>query len=40
MATLTEEQRLLRDTVRDLADARIAPRAAEIDRNAEFPWDI
>ncbi len=40
MATLTEEQRLLRDTVRALADERIAPRAAEIDRAAEFPWDI
>ena len=37
---LTEEQRLLRDAVRELADARIAPRAAEIDRTAEFPEDI
>ncbi len=40
MPVLTEEQRLLRDTVRDLADERIAPRAAEIDRTAEFPWDV
>ncbi|MBA3876554.1 MAG: acyl-CoA dehydrogenase [Anaerolinea sp.] len=37
---LTEEQVLLRDAVRELADARIAPRAAEIDRTAEFPEDI
>jgi alkylation response protein AidB-like acyl-CoA dehydrogenase len=37
---LTEEQRLLRDTVRDLARDRIAPRAAEIDRTGEFPDDI
>ena len=37
---LTEEQRLLRDTVRALADERIAPRAAEIDRTSEFPWDV
>ena len=37
---LTEEQRLLRDAVRVLADERVAPRAAEIDRTAEFPWDI
>ncbi len=37
---LTEEQRLLRDAVAVLADARVAPRAAEIDRTAEFPWDI
>jgi len=40
MPGLTDEQRLLRDTVRDLADEKIAPRAAEIDRTAEFPWDI
>ncbi|HSO28929.1 MAG TPA: acyl-CoA dehydrogenase family protein [Candidatus Sulfomarinibacteraceae bacterium] len=37
---LTEEQVLLRDTLRELADARIAPRAAEIDRGGEFPEDI
>ena len=37
---LTEEQRFLRDTVRRLADERIAPRAAEIDRSAEFPQDV
>ncbi len=37
---LTDDQRLLRDTVRELADERIAPRAAEIDRTGEFPEDI
>jgi alkylation response protein AidB-like acyl-CoA dehydrogenase len=37
---LTEEQVLLRDTIRALADERIAPRAAEIDRSGEFPEDI
>jgi len=37
---LTEEQVLLRDTIRQLADERIAPRAAEIDHSAEFPHDI
>ena len=31
---------MLRDAVRVLADERIAPRAAEIDRTAEFPHDI
>ncbi|MGH2468308.1 MAG: acyl-CoA dehydrogenase family protein [Candidatus Limnocylindrales bacterium] len=40
MSTLTDEQRALRDAVRELADGRIAPRAAEIDATAEFPWDI
>ena len=37
---LTEEQVLLRDTMRALADEKIAPRAAEIDRTGEFPEDI
>jgi alkylation response protein AidB-like acyl-CoA dehydrogenase len=37
---LTEEQQMLRDAVRVLADEQIAPRAAEIDRTAEFPWDV
>jgi alkylation response protein AidB-like acyl-CoA dehydrogenase len=30
----------LRAVVRELADERIAPRAAEIDATAEFPWDL
>jgi alkylation response protein AidB-like acyl-CoA dehydrogenase len=37
---LTEEQVLLQDTLRALAEERIAPRAAEIDKSAEFPEDI
>jgi alkylation response protein AidB-like acyl-CoA dehydrogenase len=37
---LTSEQRAIRDLVRTLARERIAPRAAEIDKTAEFPWDI
>ncbi|HEX6867467.1 MAG TPA: acyl-CoA dehydrogenase family protein [Candidatus Limnocylindrales bacterium] len=37
---LTEEHVLLRDAVRVLADERVAPRAAEIDRIAEFPEDL
>ena len=39
-ARLTDEQRSLRDAVRELADERIAPRAAAIDADAEFPWDV
>ena len=27
-------------TIRQIARERIAPRAAEIDRTAEFPWDV
>jgi len=37
---LTDEQREIRDLVRGLARERIAPRAAEIDKSAEFPWDV
>ena len=37
---LTAEQREIRDLVRSLARERIAPRAAEIDKSAEFPWDV
>jgi alkylation response protein AidB-like acyl-CoA dehydrogenase len=37
---LSAEQREIRDLVRDLARERVAPRAAEIDKSAEFPWDI
>jgi alkylation response protein AidB-like acyl-CoA dehydrogenase len=39
-ARLTEEQVLLRDAVAELADQRVAPRAAEIDRTAEWPEDV
>jgi alkylation response protein AidB-like acyl-CoA dehydrogenase len=37
---LTDEQREIRDLVRTLARERVAPRAAEIDKSAEFPWDL
>src|SRR6478735_7806193 len=37
---LTDEQRELRDLVRQVARERIAPRAAEIDESHEFPWDV
>ncbi|HEU5033706.1 MAG TPA: acyl-CoA dehydrogenase family protein [Mycobacteriales bacterium] len=37
---LPEEHQLLRKTVREVADDKIAPRAAEIDETGEFPWDV
>ena len=37
---LTEEHEALRESVRALADDKIAPRAAEVDRTGEFPWDV
>jgi alkylation response protein AidB-like acyl-CoA dehydrogenase len=36
----TAEHDELRAVVRELAVERIAPRAAEIDATAEFPWDL
>ena len=37
---LADEYEQLRSAVRALADDKIAPRAAEIDRTAEFPHDV
>ena len=37
---LSDEHDLLRESVRDLAGDVIAPRAAEIDAQAEYPWDV
>jgi alkylation response protein AidB-like acyl-CoA dehydrogenase len=37
---LPEEHVLLRESVRALASDKIAPRAAETDEKAEFPWDV
>ena len=37
MYTLTEEHELLRQTVRELAEAKIAPFAAAVDADARFP---
>jgi len=37
---LTDAQRLIRDMVREFAEKEIRPRAPEIDRTDEFPWDL
>jgi alkylation response protein AidB-like acyl-CoA dehydrogenase len=37
---LSDEQRAIRELVRAVARERIEPRAAEIDKTAEFPWDV
>jgi len=39
MIALTEEQRMILNTVRQISQEKIKPRAAEIDETAEFPWD-
>jgi alkylation response protein AidB-like acyl-CoA dehydrogenase len=35
---LTDVQRDFRQTMRAFAEEKVAPHAAEVDRNAEFPW--
>src|SRR5919198_6003946 len=37
---LTQEQRLLRDTVREFARQEVAPVAEELDRTKSFPYDL
>src|SRR5437763_12452938 len=37
---LTDEQLSFREVVRQIAQERVAPRAAEIDENAEYPHDL
>jgi alkylation response protein AidB-like acyl-CoA dehydrogenase len=37
---LTDAQRMLQEMVREFSEQEIKPRAAEIDRTDEFPWDL
>jgi alkylation response protein AidB-like acyl-CoA dehydrogenase len=37
---LSEEQELLRRTVREFAESRVAPVAAELDRESRFPYEL
>jgi len=37
---LTEEQEMLRQIVKRLAEDKVSPRAAEIDEKDEYPWDL
>jgi alkylation response protein AidB-like acyl-CoA dehydrogenase len=37
---LTDEQVEFRDAIRQIVRERVAPRAAEIDAKAEYPWDL
>jgi alkylation response protein AidB-like acyl-CoA dehydrogenase len=37
---LTDEQQLLRDTVREFATSRVAPLAEELDRESRFPYEL
>ncbi|HET7572929.1 MAG TPA: acyl-CoA dehydrogenase family protein [Gaiellaceae bacterium] len=37
---LTDEQELIRSTVRDFAEGRVAPVAEELDREGRFPYEL
>jgi alkylation response protein AidB-like acyl-CoA dehydrogenase len=37
---LNEDEQALIEAIREIAEQRVAPRAAEIDRSGEFPWDM
>ncbi len=37
---MAAEEKMLLEMVRDLAREKVAPRAAEIDAQGEFPWDM
>jgi alkylation response protein AidB-like acyl-CoA dehydrogenase len=37
---IPDEYQTLRRTIREMVEARVAPRAAEIDEKAEYPWDL
>ncbi|MGE5575769.1 MAG: acyl-CoA dehydrogenase family protein [Syntrophothermus sp.] len=37
---LTEEQKMIKNLARRVADERIAPAAAELDEKEEFPWEL
>jgi alkylation response protein AidB-like acyl-CoA dehydrogenase len=37
---LTDDQLEFRDAIRQIVAERVAPRAAEIDATAEYPWDL
>src|SRR5919205_4598717 len=37
---LSEDEEILINVIREIAQERVAPRAAEIDHTAQFPWDM
>jgi alkylation response protein AidB-like acyl-CoA dehydrogenase len=37
---LPDEHKEFRDTIRQIVDERVRPRAAEIDATGEYPWDV
>jgi butyryl-CoA dehydrogenase len=37
---LSEEQIMIRDLARQIAEEKIVPVRAELDETGEFPWDV
>ena len=37
---LNEEEQEMINVVREFAEQHVAPRAAEIDQTAQYPWDL
>lgn len=37
---LTEDQKMIKDLAREIAEKHVLPVRAELDRTGEFPWDI
>lgn len=37
---VVEDEKILIEAIRELAQERVAPRATEIDHSGEFPWDM
>ncbi|GHO67056.1 acyl-CoA dehydrogenase [Ktedonobacter sp. SOSP1-85] len=37
---VSEDEKALIEAIREIAQERVAPRAAEIDHSGEFPWDM
>ncbi|MBI4595535.1 MAG: acyl-CoA dehydrogenase family protein [Candidatus Tectomicrobia bacterium] len=40
MVEFTSEQLMIRETVNRICREKLAPKAAEVDKTCEFPWDI
>jgi len=40
MYKLNDEQKMFREQLRRMVAEKVAPRAAEIDRDGQFPWDL
>ena len=40
MYILNDDQKMFADQVRQMVQEKVAPRAAEIDRTGDYPWDL